>query len=73
MLASAHVTCTREYEAITQQYQVSDHEYLAAIADGLLLLFPELKETKSMKQYYEQVEKLEITLKEKFPLLGKNK
>ena len=65
----AHVFCLRTHEAIMRTYRISGNDYLKAVVDGLFLLFPELEETKSVKDYNSRAKKAKEEIEEKFPYL----
>ena len=65
----AHVVCLRIHEGIMRKYRISSIDYLNAVLDGLFLLFPELEETKSLKQYKSRERKAKEEIEENFPYL----
>ena len=68
----AHISCLRIHEGIMRKYRISSNEYLNAVVDGLFLLFPELEETKSVKDYNSRARKAKEEIEEKFPYLKEN-
>ena len=56
-------------EGIMRKYRISSNEYLNAVLDGLFLLFPDLEETKSLKEYKSRERKAKEEIEEKFPYL----
>ena len=67
----AHVFCLRTHEGIMRKYRISSNDYLNAVVDGLFLLFPEMNETKSLKEYKSRERKAKEEIEEKFPYLKK--
>jgi len=65
----AHIKCLREQKAIMQKHHISGDGYLHAVVDGLFELFPELSDTKALKQYNSRINKLKEEMDEKFPYL----
>jgi len=65
----AHISCLGIHEGIMRKYRISSNDYLNAVVDGLFLLFPELEETKSMKDYNSRSRKAKEEIEEKFPYL----
>lgn len=67
----AHINCIQTHEAIMRKYRISSNEYMNAVVDGLFQLFPELEETKSLKDYNSRLRKAKEEIEEKFPHLEK--
>ena len=65
----AHVVCLRAHEGIMRKHRISGNDYLNAIVDGLFQLFPEMEETKSVKEYKTRERKAKEEIEEKFPYL----
>lgn len=65
----AHISCLRIHEGIMRKNRISSDDYLNAVVEGLFLLFPELEETKSMKEYKSRERKAIEEIEEKFPYL----
>ena len=65
----AHVVCLRAHEGVMRKYRISSNDYLNAVVDGLFLLFPELEETKSLKEYKSRERKAKEEIEENFPYL----
>ena len=69
----AHVVCLRAHEGIMRKHRISRNDYLNAVVDGLFLLFPELEETKAVKDYNSRSRKAKEEIEEKFPYLKEKK
>lgn len=67
-----HISCLRIYEGIMRKYRISSNDYLNAVVDGLFQLFPEIKETKTVKDYNSRAKKAKEEIEEKFPYLKEN-
>lgn len=67
----AHVVCLRAHENIMRKYHISQNDYLTAVIDGLFLLFPEMEETRTMKDYKSRMRKAEEEIGKAFPHLKK--
>ena len=65
----AHISCLQIQEGIMKKYRISSNEYLNAIIDGLFQLFPDMEETKSLKDYNSRERKAKEEIEEKFPYL----
>jgi hypothetical protein len=65
-----HTTCAREQQAILDKHQISPWLYIQAIIAGLFQLFPELEETKSVKEYSKRLRDAKEELKSVFPHLA---
>ena len=66
-----HVQCQRTYEGILEKHQLSQNAYMNAVFEGLFELFPELSETKSMKDFESRKKKAEKEIEKAFPNLKK--
>ena len=69
----AHISCLRTHEGIMRKYRISSNDYLNAVLSGLFLLFPDLEETKSMREYKSRERKAKEEIEENFPYLKKKK
>ena len=67
----AHVVCLRAHENILRKYHISQNDYLNAVIEGMFLLFPELAETRTMKDYQSRMRKAEEEIRVAFPNLKK--
>ena len=67
----AHVVCLREQETILRKHRISPNDYLSAVIEGMFLLFPELDETKNMREYRSRMRKAEEEMGKAFPHLKK--
>lgn len=67
----AHVNCLRTHEGILRKYHISSNDYLNAVVEGVFLLFPELAETKSMKEYNTRMRKAKEEIEKAFPYIKK--
>lgn len=65
----AHIKCLREQQAISQKHHISKENYLFAVVNGLFELFPEVGDTKALKQYNSRIKKMNEEIDEKFPYL----
>jgi len=65
----AHIDCLRIHEGILRKYRISSNDYLKAIVDGLFQLFPEIKETKSVKEYNSRARKAKEEMEKAFPYI----
>lgn len=65
----AHITCLRKQKSILQKYHVSGDDYLHAVVNGLFELFPELNETKEIREYNSQLKKMKEEREKEFPYL----
>jgi len=65
----AHIKCVKIHEEIVRKYHISSNDYLNAVVDGLFQLFPELEETKTVKDYNSRERKAKEEIEEKFPYL----
>lgn len=65
----AHISCLRIHEGIMRKYHISSNDYLNAVVDGLFQLFPDMEETKSIKDYNSRAKKAKEEIEEKFPYL----
>lgn len=65
----AHSKCLREQKAILQKYHISGDDYLHAVVNGLFELFPELSDTKALRNYEALMKKMKEEMEEKFPYL----
>ena len=65
----AHISCLRVHEGIMRKYRISSNDYLNAVVDGLFQLFPEIKETRTVKDYNSRAKKAKEEIEEKFPYL----
>ena len=67
----AHVVCLRAHENILRKHRISQNDYLNAVIEGMFLLFPELEETRTMKDYQSRMRKAEEEIGIVFPNLKK--
>lgn len=67
----AHVVCLRAHENILRKHRISPNDYLNAVIEGMFLLFPEIDETKSMRDYQSRMRKAEEEIGKAFPHLKK--
>jgi hypothetical protein len=67
----AHVVCLIAHENILRKYHISQNDYLNAVIEGMFLLFPELGETKTMRDYQSRMRKAEEEIEAAFPHLKK--
>ena len=65
----AHISCLRIHEGIMRKHRISSNDYLNAVVDGLFLLFPEIEETRTVKDYNSRSRKAKEEIEEKFPYL----
>jgi len=65
----AHVVCLRTHEGITRKYRISSNDYLSAVIDGLFQLFPDMEETKSLKEFKSRERKAKEEIEKQFPYL----
>ena len=66
-----HISCQRTHEGILKKHRLSQNEYTNAVFDGLFELFPELSESKSMKDFESRKKKAEEEIEAAFPNLKK--
>ena len=64
-----HISCLRIHDGIMRKHRISSNDFLDAVMDGLFLLFPEIEETKSMKNYNSRVQEAKEEIEEVFPYL----
>ena len=69
--SGAHVSCQRVYQGILEKHHISQNEYIGAVINGLFELFPEMDETKAMKEYNDHRKKAEEEIETIFPHLKK--
>ena len=69
--SGAHIQCQRLHKAILEKHHISQNDYLNAVIEGMFLLFPELEETRSMKDYHTRMRKAEDEIGIAFPNLKK--
>ena len=70
--SGAHIRCQRIHQGILEKHRLSPNEYLSAVINGLFELFPEMDETKVMKEYNSRKKKAEEEIETVFPYLKKN-
>lgn len=66
-----HIACQRIHEGILEKYQLSQNAYTNAVFEGLFGLFPELRETKAVKDFESRKKKAEKEIEKAFPNLKK--
>ncbi|GAH24948.1 unnamed protein product [marine sediment metagenome] len=71
--SGAHIQCQRMHKAILEKHHISPNDYLNAVIGGMFLVFPELEETRSMKDYKSRMRKAEEEIEIAFPHLEKQK
>lgn len=64
-----HATCKETYVAIRAKYNLNQFSVYEAYRNGMLELFPELAETKPVKEYREKIAAENADLYEAFPFL----
>ena len=69
----AHISCLRIHEGIMRKYRISSNDYLNAVVDGLFQLFPDMEETKGIKDYNSRMRKAKEEIEENFPYLKEKK
>jgi len=52
-----------------RKYRISSNDYLNAVVDGIFLLFPDMEETKSLKEYRSRERKAKEEIEKQFPYL----
>ena len=67
----AHISCLRIHKGILSKHRISPNDYLNAVIEGMFLLFPELDETKNMREYRSRMRKAEEEIEKAFPHLKK--
>lgn len=65
----AHIRCQKIHKEILEKHRLSPNEYAGAIITGMLELFPEIRETKSVKDYDERKKKAEEEIGNAFTYL----
>ena len=67
----AHIDCIKTRDSILKKHHATGIDFLASVADGMFQLFPELAETKSMKEFKKRVDQANSELEKAFPYVKK--
>lgn len=69
LMNNVHKNCLDIRTSILMKYRIDGMNYIAAIVVGLFELFPELKDTESLKDYKNREEEAKLELEKIFPNL----
>lgn len=67
--SEAHRICAATYAGILKKHRISNHNFMRAFISGITELFPEINETKAMKEYKNRMRDVQDEVDEEFPNL----
>lgn len=68
-----HINCAKKQQTILSKHQISTGHYMEALIVGLYQLFPEINDTKSIKEYSKRLKEAKEELESVFPYLKEEK